>query len=65
MDSLLPPRPKKTRAKFKSMLIVLFGSKGIIDKDFVQQGQNVAQQYYYKEFLRHLRNDVRGKRPDK
>jgi hypothetical protein len=44
--------------------VVLFGSKGVTDKDNAHQGQNVSQQYY-TGFLRRLRNDISGKGPDK
>ena len=60
------PRPKKTRmskSKIKSMLIRFFDSQGVVNKDFVPQGQTVNQQHY-REVLERLRIRVHRVRPE-
>ena len=60
------PRPKKarkSRSKFKAMLMVFFDIQGIVMAEWVPSGQTVNQQYY-TEVLTKLRERVRRKRPE-
>jgi len=50
-------------SKIKVMLVVFFDWKGIVHHEFVPHGQMVNKQFYY-EFLAHLRDAVRRKRPE-
>ena len=57
-------RPKKTRqskSKVKVMLITFFDVRGIVHREFLQQGQTINQQVY-REILRCLLYSVREKR---
>ena len=61
------PRPKETRqmrSKVKVMLIVFFDMEGIVDYEYVPQGQTVNQQFYL-QVLKRLRLAVSRKRPQK
>ena len=65
-ESLGSPRPKKARqvrSNIKSMLICFFDQKGIVHKEIVPPGQTVNGALYV-EILKHLRENVRRKRPD-
>ncbi|GFW65801.1 putative mariner transposase [Trichonephila clavipes] len=63
------PRPKKARmskSKIKNMLIrfvCFFDSQGIVQKEFVPQGQAVNQ-HFYREVLERLRKRVMRVRPN-
>jgi len=59
------PRPKKarmSRSQVKTMLVCFFDHKGIVQYEFIAQGQTVSQQCYL-EVLTNLRDYVRRKRP--
>jgi len=47
----------------KSMLIVFFDIRGIVRHEFVPEGQTVNAKFYCN-VLRHLREDIRRKRPE-
>jgi hypothetical protein len=54
------PRPKKARRvknKVKSMLIIFFETKGIVNKEFFLAGQTVNSAYYC-DVSRRLRENV-------
>jgi len=60
------PRPKKFRrskSRFKTMLLTFFYIRGIVLYEFVPTGQTVNQ-VYYLEVLERLREKVRQKRPE-
>jgi len=60
------PRPKKARqvkSNVKSILICFFDIKGFVHFEFVPQGQTANQQFYL-ELLKRLRDAVRRKRPE-
>jgi len=60
-----PPRPKKARmnkSKIKFMLICFFDSQGIVNSEFVLEGQTVNQ-FYYREILEWPRKRVVRLRP--
>ena len=50
-----------SKSKVKVMLIAFFDIKGIVDFEFLPQGQSVNQ-YVYNEILRRLMRSVRDKR---
>ena len=59
------PRPKIARmstSKIKTMLICFFNSQGVVQKEFVPQGQTVNKQCY-REALERLRKMVHRVRP--
>ncbi|UYV76023.1 hypothetical protein LAZ67_13002183 [Cordylochernes scorpioides] len=61
------PRFKKARmikSKLKCLLITFFDVKGLVHYKFVPEGQ-IINQHYYLDVLRHLREAVRQKRPEK
>jgi histone-lysine N-methyltransferase SETMAR len=45
------------------MLIVFFDIRGIVHHEFVPEGQTMNTEFYYN-VLRHLREDIRRKRPE-
>jgi hypothetical protein len=60
------PRAKKVRqvrSSTKNMLIVFFNMKGIVDREFVPPNTMVNPNFYC-DVLRHLRENVRRKRPE-
>ena len=60
----LSPRPKKARvfkSKTKVMLIAFFDVHGIVDAEFLPQGQTIYQ-HVYKNILRRLLRSVREKK---
>jgi len=60
------PRLKKvrqSRSATKSMLIVFFDIRGIVHHEFVPEAQTVTAEFYCN-VLRHLREDIRQKRPE-
>jgi len=60
------PRPKKARQSrraTKSMLIVFFDIRGIVNHEFVPEYQTVNAEFYCN-VLRRLREDIRRKRPE-
>lgn len=61
------PRPKKARmakSKIKCMLICFFDIHGIVHKEFVPQGRQTVNQYFYREVLERLRKRVIHVRPN-
>uniref|UniRef100_A0A2S2NRT1 Mariner Mos1 transposase n=1 Tax=Schizaphis graminum TaxID=13262 RepID=A0A2S2NRT1_SCHGA len=64
--TLASPRQKKGRmskSKIKTMLICFYDSQGIVNKEFIPQGQTVNQ-HFYKEVLERLRKRVIWVRPN-
>ena len=60
------PRQKKaqqSKSKFKAMMIVFIGIRGIVHVDWVPESQTVNQ-VYYKEVLANLHEWVRRRRPE-
>ncbi|KAM7313634.1 putative histone-lysine N-methyltransferase SETMAR-like [Ixodes scapularis] len=60
------PCQKKARmgkSRIKAMLIVFFDRKGVVQREFVPQGQTVNKEFYY-EVLKRLRNRVRRVRKE-
>jgi len=60
------PRPKKAKmsnSKIKTMLICFFDSPGVVQKEFVPQGQTVNK-LYYGEVLERLRKRMHRVRPE-
>lgn len=58
-----PKKPRKSRSKIKTMLIVFFDIRGVVHHEFVPQGQTVNKDFYLT-VLRRLRENIRRKRPD-
>ena len=61
------PRPKKgrkVRSKTKVMLLAFFDAEGIVQHDYVPNGQTINKEFYV-EVLRSLRESVQRKRPEK
>ena len=56
-------KARMSRSKVKVMLVVFFDWKGIVHHEFLPRGQMVNKQLY-QEFLAHLRDAVRRKRPE-
>jgi hypothetical protein len=58
------PRPKKARRVRSNVKIMLtvFDIEGVVHHEFLRQGQTVNR-WYYLEVLKHLRENVRRKRP--
>ena len=52
-----------SKSRIKSMLIVLFDSKGIVHREFLPLGQTVNAAFYV-EVLQRLRNRVAHVRPE-
>ncbi|UYV67222.1 hypothetical protein LAZ67_4004429 [Cordylochernes scorpioides] len=52
------------KSKLKCLLITLFDVKGLVNYEFVPEGQTINQ-HYYLDVLRSLREAVRQKRPEK
>jgi hypothetical protein len=60
------PRPKKAQqawSKVRVLLTVFFDYRGIVYHCYAPEGQTINKEYYL-EVIRHLRDAVRGKRPD-
>jgi hypothetical protein len=60
------PRLKKarqSRSMTKSMLSVYFDIRGIVNNEFAPEGQTVNAEFYCS-VLRHLREEIRRKRPE-
>ena len=58
-----PKKPRQSRSKIKTMLIVFFDYRGVVHHEFVPEGQTVNKEYYLA-VLRRLREAIRRKRPD-
>jgi hypothetical protein len=60
------PRPKKAHrvwSKVKVLLTVFFDYHGIVHHSYAPEGQTINKEYYL-EFIHHLHDVVRRKRPD-
>jgi histone-lysine N-methyltransferase SETMAR len=55
-------RIKKWFNRFKVMLTVFFGSRGVVHHKYAPQGTTITKEYY-QEVLHRLRDSVRRKRP--
>jgi hypothetical protein len=58
-----PKNARRVKIKAKSMLIIFFGTKGIVHKEFVLAGQTFNSAYYC-DILRRLRENARRLRPE-
>jgi hypothetical protein len=56
-------KARQAKSNVKSILIIFFDIKAIVHKEFVLAGQTVNSANYC-HFLRPLREDVRGLRPE-
>ncbi|KAJ8963118.1 hypothetical protein NQ318_018583 [Aromia moschata] len=59
----LRQKNRRSKSKFKAMMIVFFDIRGIVYVHWVPEGQTVNQPYYI-EVLTALRERVRRRRPD-
>lgn len=57
-----PKKPRKSRSRIKTMLIVFFDIRGVVHHEFVPTGQTVNKEFYLT-VLRRLRESIRLKRP--
>jgi len=55
---------RQVRSKTKVMLLAFFDSEGIVHHEYAPDGQTINKEFYL-EVLRHLRESVRRKRPEK
>lgn len=58
-----PKKPRQSRSKIKAMMIVFFDYQGVVHSEFLPTGQT-ANAEWYVNVLRHLREDIRRKRPE-
>jgi hypothetical protein len=62
-NSLRLKKARQVKSKAKSMLIIFFDIKGIVQKEFVLAGQTVNSAYYC-DVLQQLHENVRTLRPE-
>ena len=62
-NSLCLKKARMSKLKIKSMLICFFDSQGVVQKEFVPQGQTVNKQHY-REVLERLRKRVHRVQPE-
>jgi len=55
---------RQSKSRFKTTLLTFFGIRGIVQYEFLPNGQTVNQ-VYYLEVLERLREEVRRKRPER
>ncbi|UYV77610.1 hypothetical protein LAZ67_15001704 [Cordylochernes scorpioides] len=61
------PRPKKSRilkSRNKVLLVAFLDNKGIVHREYLPAGQTVIKEMYL-DILRHLREAIRKKKPEK
>lgn len=62
-DEPKPKKPRQSRSKIKTMLIVFFDFQGVVHSEYLPTGQT-ANAAWYVQVLRNLRENIRRKRPE-